>query len=852
MKDERESVDENGLITMTLESGRLRLVSRLQDYANRGDSLESFSLLRFVHDTYNGTKLKPSAIDGSGSRSSERCFYLDSTDDTSKCRVVRRAGHQTIVEFVGGYLPRNDSDETRELYCATMLALLVPWRDISKIHGDSPSLEHRFGCFVASADPKTLKFLKDVQYYFESSDGSRRRSDVIRNPDENELRSDMVEEDSGYDGREGYSHGEPSEEDIRLVLERPYGRDEECFAQAAMNIAMDSGIFSEQDDFQMNIDWKEIAPLARLEDWECHRRWERIIERAAKRDNDGSIVDNSVEIIPGEHSLLAPDLPTVIEKRDDARSPYIGPDVLNQKQRMVHEIVSNHLNAELDLRRPPQLLILVIGHGGTGKSTLLNAITASFEEKGVLDLLAKTAMTGVAASVIGGTTLHWWAGLPPRKMPKGDEWMNRSSKAIKKRRQSNIESKLWLSIDEAGMLTKDELTFISQIAGTVRTGNGNADSTIPFGGLNVLLIADFHQFPPTANPNVALYSSDVPRQSSVVGENIYKQFDTVIELTEQKRVVDSRWEEILHHSRTGDCTEEDLAIIHRLVLTDESCDIPDFTKPPWSEVILVTPRNSVRAAWNTSKMQEHCRRSGNLLYRVKAEDTAGKERRTLSLSERLSVAGMNMKETCRMEHMVEIAIGTKSMVTQNIATDLGLANGSRGIIVDIVLDPRERINRQEEDNSGIIELTFPPTTVILKLSRKPTFDAFPGLRPGEVPIFPFEGKFHVGSKAEGVTITRRQTPLTPAYAFTDQKSQAQTLGNVIVDIGFLKRFPVNQFAAYVALSRSTGHESIRLLRDFDKKLFTTHPSQDLKDEDERLQTLIAETRERWDCNVFKY
>ena len=88
-------------------------------------------------------------------------------------------------------------------------------------------------------------------------------------------------------------------------------------------------------------------------------------------------------------------------------------------------------------------------------------------------------------------------------------------------------------------------------------------------------------------------------------------------------------------------------------------------------------------------MQEHCRWSGNLLYRVKAEDMAGKERRTLSLSEQLFVTGMNMKETCRMEHTVEIAIGTKAMVTQNIATNLGLANGSRGIIVDIVLDPRE-------------------------------------------------------------------------------------------------------------------------------------------------------------------
>ena len=186
-----------------------------------------------------------------------------------------------------------------------------------------------------------------------------------------------------------------------------------------------------------------------------------------------------------------------------------------------------------------------------------------------------------------------------------------------------------------------------------------------------------------------------------------------------------------------------------------------------------------------------------------------------------------------MEHTVEMAIGTKAMVTQNITTDLDLANGSRGIIVDIVLDPRERIHQQVEDDPGIIELAFSPTTFILKLSRKPTFDAFPGLRPGEVPIFPFEDKFYIGSKAEGVTITHRQTPLTPVYAFTNQKSQAQTLGNVIVDIGILKCFPVNQFAAYVALSRSTGRESIRLLRDFDERLFTTHPSQDLKDEDKR-------------------
>ena len=87
-----------------------------------------------------------------------------------------------------------------------------------------------------------------------------------------------------------------------------------------------------------------------MEDWECHRQWEHTIKKVAKRDNNGSIIDNGVEIIPDERSLPALGLPTVIKKRDNARSPYLGPDVLNQKQQMVHEIITNHLDAELDLK----------------------------------------------------------------------------------------------------------------------------------------------------------------------------------------------------------------------------------------------------------------------------------------------------------------------------------------------------------------------------------------------------------------------------------------------------------------------------------------------------------------------
>jgi hypothetical protein len=55
----------------------------------------------------------------------------------------------------------------------------------------------------------------------------------------------------------------------------------------------------------------------------------------------------------------------------------------------------------------------------------------------------------------------------------------------------------------------------------------------------------------------------------------------------------------------------------------------------------------------------------------------------------------------------------------------------------------------------------------------------------------------------------------------------------------MARFPVVLFAAYVALSRSKGQHTIRLLRDFDEKIFTCHPSEHLRHENDRLDRFDA-------------
>jgi hypothetical protein len=80
-----------------------------------------------------------------------------------------------------------------------------------------------------------------------------------------------------------------------------------------------------------------------------------------------------------------------------------------------------------------------------------------------------------------------------------------------------------------------------------------------------------------------------------------------------------------------------------------------------------------------------------------------------------------------------------------------------------------------------------------------------------------------------------------AYAFTDYSSQGQTLPYVIINIRSPPTGTLSLFNLYVVLSRSSGRASIRLLHDFNDKLFMVSHNPGLVDEDERLEDLNIET-----------
>ncbi|OAX38959.1 hypothetical protein K503DRAFT_121002 [Rhizopogon vinicolor AM-OR11-026] len=51
-----------------------------------------------------------------------------------------------------------------------------------------------------------------------------------------------------------------------------------------------------------------------------------------------------------------------------------------------------------------------------------------------------------------------------------------------------------------------------------------------------------------------------------------------------------------------------------------------------------------------------------------------------------------------------------------------------------------------------------------------------------LPLVPLERTFTIAHGREHKSITRRQLPITPAYAFTDYRSQGQTISHIIIDI----------------------------------------------------------------------
>ena len=176
---------------------------------------------------------------------------------------------------------------------------------------------------------------------------------------------------------------------------------------------------------------------------------------------------------------------------------------------------------------------LLTGAAGTGKTYLLNKFIV--HARAIGKKVSVTATTGLAATHLGGNTIHSWSGIGV-----ADELPNNFVERMSKTRKEVIGKTDVLIIDEISMLHDFRLDMVDEACRVVR------ETDEPFGGIQVVLSGDFFQLPPI--------NRGASRDGGfVVTSRVWQELDPVIlYLDRQYRQDDDQLLEILSALRSND------------------------------------------------------------------------------------------------------------------------------------------------------------------------------------------------------------------------------------------------------------------------------------------------------------
>ena len=202
--------------------------------------------------------------------------------------------------------------------------------------------------------------------------------------------------------------------------------------------------------------------------------------------------------------------------------------------------------------------VLLTGPAGSGKTFVLNQFIRLAKHEG--KHVSVTATTGLAATHLGGTTIHAWSGIGIR-----DDIPGGFADHMAKGRREIIEKTDVLIIDEISMLHDYRLDMVDEVCRLVRK-----KPDVPFGGIQIVMSGDFFQLPPV-NRN------DSRAGGFVVNSNVWRELDpTICYLEEQHRQDDEQLSEILSAMRAGDLRRHHAeALLNRI---DEIAADDDITE----------------------------------------------------------------------------------------------------------------------------------------------------------------------------------------------------------------------------------------------------------------------------------
>ena len=319
--------------------------------------------------------------------------------------------------------------------------------------------------------------------------------------------------------------------------------------------------------------------------------------------------------------------------------------------------------------------IFLTGPAGTGKTVTLNAIVSEAKLRRVKH--GVTALTGSAAFLLGGKTLHSFLGIG---LGKKDAKMMAAKTMRNAKRLEKLRDLEMLVIDEISMWDKELFEKISTYLQIIRR------CQLPFGGVQLILCGDMCQL------------------QSVQGEYCFlsKEWDRLgaqpMLLTKIFRQKDAEFMDMLSELRYGRCSRQ---VLERL----RACKHTTFPKGiiptrMYSLNIDVDRINKEEFAALNEGNSEGCA----LKYVTKYNKTSS------FASTWTQHEVKRWADASGIPEHLELCPGTQVVITWNIG-EIGVVNGTRGVVEKVAQDrvSVRTLNRTLDGATGIVDVQ--PITV---------------------------------------------------------------------------------------------------------------------------------------------
>ena len=442
------------------------------------------------------------------------------------------------------------------------------------------------------------------------------------------------------------------------------------------------------------------------------------------------------------------------------------------------------------------------GGAGVGKSQVVKAIYQSLiryfntragsnpdDSKIIL-----SALTGKAAFLIKGKTLHSIFGIIPNKGYLEYKSLTADKLNTLRVQFKNVEL---LIVDEISMVGADMNDYIDR---RLQQIFGNQK---PYGGIHVITVGDLFQLMPIFDRWIFKNSET---GCGSLAPNLWTEHFKMFELDEIMRQKGKEFAQLLNRLREGKQTLQDIDLLKTRIVdpTSEEYDINA------QHIFLVNDQVNQ----HNTQIAQRSRSAGSAIIRC-TDTVIGDVSNDVKEICLQKAEKAKLSTTSNLMFRLEAVVGVKYDIATNVDIEDGILNGASCMI------------RRITPTHIWVEFDEPEIGVQCRNSNRHLYNRN-DISSAWTPIFRIKRQFSVGRKA--VYVMRCQYPLRMSAAKTAHRTQGSTFEKLVVDLSGKKVF---HHAHYVALSRVTSLENLQILSLNEQKIIKC---KDVINEMERLRT----------------